>query len=116
MVNEVLVMAGKYTLRKSGDQFHFVLKAANGEVILNGERYTTRAGALNGIDSVRTNSPHESRYERKNASDGAAMFSLKASNGERIGSNETYSSASARDSGIASFKTNGPTAVLDDQA
>ena len=108
-------MASKYTLKKSGDKFHFVLKAANGEPILSGELYTSKAGALNGIESVRTNSPHEVRYERKTASDGSPMFNLKAANGERIGTSETYSSATARDAGIASVRTNGPTAVLDDQ-
>ena len=108
-------MASKYILKKSGDQFHFVLKAANGEPILNSERYTTKAGAQTGIESVRTNSPHEARYERKDASNGSPMFNLKAANGERIGTSETYSSATARDAGIASVKTNGSTAVLDDQ-
>lgn len=108
-------MASTYVLKKSGDQFHFVLKAANGEAILNGERYTTKAGALNGIESVRANSPHEARYERKTAANESPMFNLKAANGERIGTSETYSSASSRDAGIASVKANGPTAVLDDQ-
>ena len=35
--------------RSSDDQFHFVLKAGNAEVILSSERYTTRAAAENGI-------------------------------------------------------------------
>lgn len=109
-------MASKYVLKKSGDQFHFVLKAANGETILNSERYTSKAGAQNGIESVRTNSPNEARYEKKTASDGSPMFNLKAGNGERIGTSETYSSTSARDTGIASVKANGPGAVVDDQS
>ena len=58
-------MAGTYALKKSGDQFMFNLKAANGEVILTSERYTTRAGAQTGIASVQTNSPKDERYERK---------------------------------------------------
>jgi uncharacterized protein YegP (UPF0339 family) len=110
-------MAGKYVLKNSPPgQFHFVLKAGNGETILNSERYSSKAGALNGIDSVKRNSPNDERYERKNATDGSPMFNLKATNGERIGTSETYSSASARENGIASVKTNGPTATTDDQA
>jgi uncharacterized protein len=50
-------MAGKFVLKKSGDQFMFNLKAANGEIIATSERYTTKAGALNGIESVKTNAP-----------------------------------------------------------
>lgn len=43
------------------------------------------------------------------------MFNLKASNGQVIGTSETYSSPSARETGIASVKANGPTAPVDDQ-
>ena len=50
--------------RSSDDQFHFVLKAGNAEVILGSERYTTRAAAENGIASVRANCADDARYER----------------------------------------------------
>jgi uncharacterized protein YegP (UPF0339 family) len=50
-------MPGKFVLKKSGDQFMFNLKAANGEVIATSERYKTKEGALNGIESVKTNAP-----------------------------------------------------------
>jgi uncharacterized protein YegP (UPF0339 family) len=43
------------------------------------------------------------------------MFNLKAANGEIIGTSETYSSASARDHGIASVKANAPDAVVNDE-
>ncbi|VFR21937.1 FIG00431834: hypothetical protein [plant metagenome] len=107
-------MSGTYDLKRSGDQFLFNLKAANGEIILTSERYTTKAGALNGIESVRKNSPIDSRYERKVASNGQPYFTLTGGNGETIGRSETYSSTSARDNGIASVKTNGPTATVKD--
>jgi uncharacterized protein YegP (UPF0339 family) len=50
-------MPGKFVLKKSGDQFMFNLKAANGEVIATSERYKTKESALNGIESVKTNAP-----------------------------------------------------------
>lgn len=50
-------MAGKFEIKKSGDQYTFVLKAGNGEIIATSERYTTKAAAKNGIDSVRKNAP-----------------------------------------------------------
>jgi uncharacterized protein YegP (UPF0339 family) len=99
---------GTYRLKTSGNQFHFTLVAANGEAILQSERYTTKQGALGGIESVKVNSPLDGRYERKIASNGQPMFNLLAGNGQVIGTSETYSSASARDSGIASVKLNGP--------
>jgi uncharacterized protein YegP (UPF0339 family) len=108
-------MAARYILSRSGVQFRFVLKAGNNETILTSELYSTKQSALNGIDSVRLNSPLDARYERKNASNGSPMFNLKAANGERIGTSETYSSAPAREGGIQSVKSNGPTALVDDQ-
>lgn len=50
-------MAGKFELYvdKAGE-YRFRLKAGNGEVIaLSSEGYTSKAGALNGIDSIRRN-------------------------------------------------------------
>jgi uncharacterized protein YegP (UPF0339 family) len=51
-------MAGKFVIKKKpGGQYHFVLKAANGEIIATSESYTTKAAAKNGIASVKTNAP-----------------------------------------------------------
>ncbi|GAA1136954.1 YegP family protein [Microbacterium natoriense] len=50
-------MAGKWELYtdKSGE-YRFRLKAGNGEVIaLSSEGYSSKSGALNGIDSIRRN-------------------------------------------------------------
>ncbi len=49
---------GKFELKTTkDDQFHFVLKASNGQVIAQSETYTTKASAENGIASVRTHAP-----------------------------------------------------------
>ena len=49
-------MAGKFELFTDSSGGHrFRLKAGNGEVIATSESYTTKAAALNGIDSVRRN-------------------------------------------------------------
>lgn len=50
-------MAGKFVLKKSGNQYTFALKAGNGEIIATSERYTTKAAAKNGIESVKANAP-----------------------------------------------------------
>lgn len=102
-------MAGWFELKKhKNEQFGFVLKAGNGEIILNSEQYKTKAAAENGIESVRTNSPLEERYDCKAAaSTGSPYFTLKAANGQVIGVSEMYSSAQSRDKGIESVKVNG---------
>lgn len=49
-------MAGKFELfTDSSGGYRFRLKAGNGEVIATSESYTTKAAALNGVDSVRRN-------------------------------------------------------------
>lgn len=107
-------MSGYYELKRSGDQYMFNLKAGNHEVILTSERYTTKTSAQDGIESVRQNSPLDERYQRKTATNGSPYFSLSAANGQSIGRSEMYSSAAARDAGIASVKTNGPSTVVKD--
>ncbi|MFL6145498.1 MAG: YegP family protein [Labedaea sp.] len=50
-------MAGKFELyTDAAGKYRFRLKAGNGEIIAVGEAYESKAGALNGIDSVKTNS------------------------------------------------------------
>lgn len=108
-------MNGWYELGKSSDgQFKFVLKAGNGEVVLNSELYKARASAENGIASVQANSSLDERYEKKTASNGKAYFNLKAANSQIIGSSQMYGSEAARDNGIASVKTNGATTTIKD--
>jgi uncharacterized protein YegP (UPF0339 family) len=51
-------MAGKFEVYKDKqDKYRFRLKAGNGEIIAVSEAYAAKAGALNGIESVRTNAP-----------------------------------------------------------
>ena len=51
-------MAGTFELwvDKGGD-WRFNLKASNGQVIASSQGYSSKASALNGIESVRTNAP-----------------------------------------------------------
>lgn len=101
------------TLRKDG-KFQFNLKAANGEVILSSQGYSTKITCYNGILSVRNNSPKEARYDRKEAKDGRFYFNLKAVNGQVIGTSEMYESTAGRDNGIESVKKNAPGAEISD--
>jgi uncharacterized protein len=108
-------MPGTFELSKARDgQFKFNLKAANGEIILSSETYTSRSSADKGIESVRVNAPIDARYERKTSSANQPYFVLKAGNGEPLGGSEMYSSASAMETGIASVTTNAPTAPVVD--
>lgn len=108
-------MAGKFELYKDkAGEFRFRLKAGNGEIILASEGYKQKASAMKGIQSVRKNAAIDGRFERKETSAGKPRFNLKASNGQVIGTSETYSSESARDNGIASVQKNAPDAKFSD--
>jgi hypothetical protein len=51
-------MAGKFELYKDrADKYRFRLKAGNGEIIAASEAYESKAGAQNGIQSVKDNAP-----------------------------------------------------------
>ncbi len=108
-------MAGWFELKKTKDnKFAFNLKAGNGEIILTSETYSSKSAAESGVDSVKQNAPLEDRYERKVATNGQNFFVLHAANKEPIGHSEMYSSKSAMENGIASVKSNAPTASTKD--
>ena len=108
-------MAGTFELKKTtNDKFHFNLKAGNGQIILSSEMYESRSAATNGIESVKTNAANDARYDRLTAKSGDPYFVLKGGNGQVIGKSEMYKSAAAMENGIASVKTNGPTAQIAD--
>lgn len=108
-------MAGWFELTKNAaGQFHFVLKAGNAQTILTSQQYTTKGAAATGIASVQTNSPLDGRYDRKVASNGQHYFTLQAANQQVVGTSQMYRSASSRNKGIASVRTNGQTATIKD--
>ena len=102
---------GKFVIstRKNGE-FQFNLKAGNGQVILTSEGYSSKAGCMNGIESVKKNSTDESKYEEKTSANGKFYFNLKSSNGQAIGHSEMYESESAMKNGISSVMKNAPDA------
>lgn len=106
---------GKFEIKKrSNGEFQFNLKAGNGQIILGSEGYSSKAGCLNGIESVRTNSQIDERFDRKESANNKYYFNLKSSNGQIIGSSEMYESAAGRDNGIRSVSENAPDASIED--
>jgi uncharacterized protein YegP (UPF0339 family) len=73
---------------------YFRLRAANGEIMLGSQSYTTAASARNGIASVRQNGSSVDSFEIFEAWDGGWGIRLVAANGETIARGETYSTKS----------------------
>ena len=110
-------MSGYFELHKSSvEKFVFNLKVDNNEIILTSQTYTTKQHALDGIESVRNNSPKDAQYARKHSTANQPYFVLNSTNGETIGSSQMYSSGSAMESGITSVKANGGTKAAKDSA
>lgn len=88
------------------EKYHFRLKAGNGEQILQSQAYKDKGGCENGVESVRKNGKDESKFEKKEASNGKFFFVLKAGNGQIIGQSQQYKTESGRDNGIVSVGKN----------
>lgn len=58
-------MAGKFDLWvDKGGEYRFNLVASNGQVIASSQGYASKAGALNGIESVKNHAPDAPVVER----------------------------------------------------
>jgi uncharacterized protein YegP (UPF0339 family) len=89
------------TFRGIDGKYYFHLKANNGQIVLASQGYTTKTGATNGINSVKTNGTIGTRYQVRAAADGQHYFVLKAGNGAVIGRSELYVSVANAERGIA---------------
>ena len=98
---------GKFIVStRTNGEFQFNLQAGNGQTILSSEGYSTKTACQNGIESVKANSPDESKFEKLTASNGKPYFNLRAGNGQVIGTSQMYADESGRDNGIASVAEN----------
>jgi uncharacterized protein len=111
-----MIMAKFELTKTTKGEFRFSLKATNGQVILTSESYKDKAGAKNGIESVKKNASDDARFERKTAKNGQPYFVLKAANSQIIGQSEMYSTTSAMENGIASVAKNAAGADVVDLA
>ena len=119
---------GKFVISKAkNEEYTFVLKATNGQVILEaGETFSSQASCKNSIESVKKNAlahvedqtvegyetvthPKYELYEDKG---GEFRWRLKARNGEPIGKSEGYKAKASAVNGIESVGKNAPDAEV----
>lgn len=99
-------MAGKFEIYKDKKgEFRFRLKAGNGQNILGSEGYAKKASCVNGIESVKKNSQDPKRFESHETASGKWTFKLTATNGQTIGTSQTYASESGCKNGMKSVAT-----------
>jgi uncharacterized protein YegP (UPF0339 family) len=96
-------MSGMFEVyRDSKGEYRFRLKAPNGQTLLSGEGYSSKAGCMNGIKTVVENCKMAERFETYQDKAGKHRFRLKAANGQIIGVGEAYESESNLKEGIKS--------------
>lgn len=83
------------TFKGEDGKAYFRLRAANGEIMLGSQGYTTAASARGGIASVLANGSDASSYEIFESQDSSYGIRLVAGNGEIIARGELYSSQSS---------------------
>lgn len=116
---------GKFVVKETKTGVKFDLKAGNGEVIATSEVYSSKAGCMNGIESVKKNAPAAAvedqtvegfateknpKFEVYTDKAGEFRFRLKATNGQIIATGEGYKSKAGCMNGIESIKKNAPDA------
>jgi len=110
-------MAGKFECYKDkAGEFRFRLKAANGQTILSSEGYKAKASCSAGIAAVKKNCSNPKRFVKKQTASGKFVFSLTATNGQVIGTSQTYASESGCNNGMKSVANSAPGASVDDQS
>lgn len=89
----------------STNQFRFNLFAANGQVVLSSESYTTAAAAWNGAFAVQDAAALDAGFAILTANDGRFYFTLTAQNGQIVGISQMYTTKASAQAGIASVKS-----------
>ena len=109
-------MPGKFEVYKDkAGEYRFRLKAANGQNILSSEGYSSKPSCMNGVQSVQKNSQVPDRFVKKTTASGKFRFNLTASNGQTVGTSQSYASESGCNNGMKSVANCAPGASTDDQ-
>ncbi|MCH9696292.1 MAG: YegP family protein [Gammaproteobacteria bacterium] len=109
-------MPGKFEVYKDkAGEFRFRLKAANGQNILSSEGYSAKKSCMNGIESVQKNSQNPDRFTKKTTAGGKFRFNVTSTNGQVVGTSQSYASASGCNNGMKSVTECSKGATIDDQ-
>jgi len=106
---------GKFEVYKDkSEKYRFRLKASNGQPILASQGYASKAGCMNGVESVKKNSQDDSKFIRLEAKDGRPYFDLIADNKQVIGTSQMYKSKESMENGIKSVRNNAASASVEE--
>ncbi|MDF7676723.1 YegP family protein [Neisseriaceae bacterium ESL0693] len=93
-------------------QFHFSLVDEAGEMLVQSEMYNSKASALNGIESVRTNAEQESHYDYLTSKNGKFYFNLLAQNKQIVATSRMHETRQDCDTTATILKLQAPKAKV----
>ncbi len=106
-------MPGKFEIYKNkSGQFQFSLKSSDGRIILESDKYSSRAGAVRGIQTVRKNAALRDRFEPIEDKAAKPYFVLKAGNHQVIAQSSKFESVRAMENSMAVVMKTAPKAKL----
>ncbi len=82
------------TLQGTDGKSYFHLRAANGQIVLQSQGYSSKSAADKGITAVKSAAIHADSFQVFEGADGQHTFRLVASNGAIVGRGEMYASKS----------------------
>ncbi len=86
----------------TGD-YHFNFHAANGQIVLTSESYTTEAAAFDGALSVQSNGATSASYTLTHNAGSGYYFNVIATNGQVIGTSQQYTTKASAEAGITAL-------------
>jgi len=81
---------------EKNDKFYFRLKNNEGDIVLASQGYASKATCKNGIESIKKNAQVEKYFEQKISDNGKFYFTLKARNGQVIGTSQMFTTEAAK--------------------
>jgi len=93
-------------------QYHFNFHAVNGQVVLSSESYTTEAAAYNGAFAVQQDGQNAAAYTISESAGGTFYFTVKADNGQVIGTSQQYSTRSNAQAGATALQNLLPSIIV----
>jgi uncharacterized protein YegP (UPF0339 family) len=85
--------------------FHFNLFAANGQVVLSSQAYSSEAAAWNGAFAVQDAAQVATNFAIKTSTDNRFYFTLTADNGQTVGVSQMYTTKESAQAGVTSVQS-----------
>ncbi len=100
---EARVVTGKYEVFEDQGFFKYILKASNGEILIESKPYTTKASVIGAIDSMKRNL-NTGKYNISKDKNDLFQFTLTGNNNRPLAQSANYKTKTNAENALESFK------------